>query len=74
MHNMTIEDEGEDVAATLEFENIGDPIELSDWNPATFEEFIQMHQQIQHGPTHEQLKEDLIEHQWAAKGDNSVGM
>ena len=74
MHNMIVEDEGEDAAAALEFENMGDPIQLPDQNPATFEEFIQMHQQIRHRPTHEQLKEDLIEHLWTVKGDNNVGM
>ena len=74
MHNMIVEDENEDAAAALEFENMGDPIQLPDQNPATFEEFIQMHQQIRHRPTHEQLKKNLIEHQWAVKGDNNVGM
>ena len=48
------------------------------WNVSTwvilFEEFIQMHQQIRHRTTHEKLKEGLIEHQWAVKGDNNVGM
>ena len=74
MHNMIIKDEGDDAAATLEFENMGGLIQLSDQKPATFEEFIQMHQQIRHQPTHGQLKEDLIEHHWAVKGHNSVGM
>ena len=54
MHNMIVEDEGDDTAAALEFENMGDPIQLPDQNLATFEEFIQMHQQIRHRPTHEQ--------------------
>ena len=48
MHNMIVEDEGDDIAATLKFENMGDPIQLPDQNPVTFEEFIQMHQQIRH--------------------------
>ena len=74
MHNMIVADEGENTARSLEFENMSDPIQLPDQNPATFEEFIQMHQQIRHRPTHEQLKEDLIEHQWAVKGDNNVEM
>ena len=74
MHNMIIEDEGEDVAVALEFENMGDPIWLPGQNPATSKEFIRMHQQIWQRPTHEQLKEDLIEYQWAIKGDNNVGM
>jgi hypothetical protein len=41
---MIVVDEGEDAVAALEFENMGDPIQFSDQNPATFEEFIQMHQ------------------------------
>jgi hypothetical protein len=41
---MIVKDEGEDATAALEFENMGDPIELPDQNPATFEQFIQMHQ------------------------------
>ena len=44
MHNMIVEDEGEDAAVGLEFENMGDPIELREQNPATFDEFVQMHQ------------------------------
>ncbi|EMS65762.1 FH protein interacting protein FIP2 [Triticum urartu] len=64
MHNMIVEDEGEDAAIALEFGNMGDPIELSDQNPATFDEFVQMHQQILYRATHEQLKEDLIEDLW----------
>ena len=51
MHNMIVEDEGDDVAATLEFENMSDPIKLSDQNLATFKEFVQMHHQIRHRAT-----------------------
>jgi hypothetical protein len=67
VHNMIVEDEGEDAAAGLEFENMCDPIKLPDKNLPTFEEFIQMHQQIQHRATHERLKEDIIEHLWRIK-------
>ena len=74
MHNMIVEDEADDAVTALEFENMSDPIQLPDQNPVTFEEFIQMHQQIRHRPTHGQLKEDLSEHQWAVKGHNNVGM
>ena len=63
MHNMIVEDENEDAAAALEFENMGDTIELPDQNPTTFKEFIQTRRQIRHRPTHQQPKEDLIEHQ-----------
>ena len=44
MHNMIVDDESDDAAAALEFENMGDRIQLPDQNSATFEEFIQMHQ------------------------------
>ena len=48
MHNMIVEDQGDVAAAALKFENMGDPIQLSDQNQATFEDFIKMHQQIRH--------------------------
>ena len=48
MHNMIVKDEGDATATTLKFENMDDPIQLPDQNPATFEEFIQTHQQIRH--------------------------
>ena len=41
MHNLIVEDEGDDVAVALEFENMGDPIQHPDWKLAPFEEFIQ---------------------------------
>ena len=66
MHNMIMEDECEDVAATLEFENMSDPIKLPYQNLATFDEFIQMTKTF----GIEQLKKDLIEHLWVIKGDN----
>ena len=44
MHTMIVEDEGEDGARGLEFKNMGDPIQLSHQNTATFDEFVQMHQ------------------------------
>ena len=73
MDNIIVEDEGDDVAAALELENMGDPIQLPDQSPTIFEEFIQMHQQFRHRPTREQLKKDLIEYQWAAKGEIMLG-
>lgn len=44
MHNMI--DEGDDAAGGLEFENMGDPIQLPRQNPDTFDEFVQMHQKF----------------------------
>lgn len=46
MHNMIVEDEGEDVVACLESENMGEPIELLEQNPTTFDEIVKMHKQI----------------------------
>ena len=40
MHNMIVQDEGEDVAGGLKFENMGDPIQLPNQNPTTFDEFV----------------------------------
>lgn len=39
MHNMIMKNEGEDAPACLVFENMGDPVELFDQNPAAFKEF-----------------------------------
>ena len=52
MHNMIVKDEGEDAVRGLEFENMSDPIQLSNQNPTMFDEFVQMHQQIQYRATH----------------------
>ena len=60
----------EDATATLEFEKMGDPVEHPEQNPATFDEFVEIYQQIRHRATPKKLKEDLIEHLWAIKGDN----
>ena len=35
-----------------------------------FEDFAQMHQQIRHEGTYEQLKNDPVEHLWVFEGDN----
>ena len=50
---MIVEDEGKDAAADFGFENMGNPnpMELHNQNSVTFEEFVQMHQQIRHRAT-----------------------
>ena len=40
MHDMIMKDEGEGADTTLEFENMGDCIELSEQNPDTFDELF----------------------------------
>ena len=72
IHNMIVEDEGEDAVIGLESENMSDPTELPNQNPITFNEFVQMHKKIRHQATHEQMKEDMIEHMWVVKANNIV--
>ena len=43
LHNMIVQDEGAGADGGLEFERMGDAIELPAQNPASFEEFVQMH-------------------------------
>ena len=43
MHNMIVKNKGEYVTGGLKFENMGNPIQLSNENPVTFEEFVHMH-------------------------------
>jgi hypothetical protein len=43
VHNMIMEDEGENVVGGLKFENMGDDIQLSHQKIATSDEFVQMH-------------------------------
>lgn len=74
MHNLIVEDEGNDTAVALEFEYMGDLMQLPNQNPATVKEFIQMYQQIRYRPSHQQLKNDQAKYQWAVKRENSVGM
>ena len=62
MHNMIVGDEDEGVAGNLDFENMANPIELLPSNPTTFDELVQMHQEIPQRATLEQLKENRIEH------------
>ena len=48
MHNMIVEDEDDVAAVSLEFENVGDPINLLDQNPTTLKKFVKRHQRIWH--------------------------
>jgi hypothetical protein len=57
MHNMIVEDEGFVVDPNDRFDYDGQPTR-------TLEEYIDAHIKIRSKETHEQLKEDLIEHLW----------
>ena len=51
MHNMTVEDKGEDAAAALDLRTWVIPIELSNQNLVVFGMFVQMHQKFRHRAT-----------------------
>ena len=46
IHNMIVEEEGHGVRHDLNFQNVGDHIQLREQNLMTFENFIQMHRHI----------------------------
>ena len=62
MHNMIVEDESFGVLHGLDSKKVGDPIQLPEQNPTTFEDFLQMHHQIRNQGTHVKLENDLVEH------------
>ena len=65
MHNMIVEDEGFVVDPNERFENGGENVEPTHGQPTrTLEEYIDAHRKIRNKETHEQLKEDLIQHLW----------
>jgi hypothetical protein len=63
MHNMIVEDEGV-VDPTEQFDFGGHNVEPSHDRNRTLDEFIAAHIRIRDKGTHQQLKEDLIEHIW----------
>lgn len=64
MHNMIIEDEGR-VDPKERFDDEDEDVEPQHGQPTrTLQEFIEAHQRIRDPETHDQLKEDLIEHLW----------
>jgi hypothetical protein len=65
MHNMIVEDEGFVVDPNERFEYGGENVEPTHGQPTrTLEEYIDAHRKIRNKETHEQLKEDLIQHLW----------
>ena len=42
-----------------------DPKDYEHRDPKVLEEFLKMHQEIEDKSTHEQLRNDLVEHLWA---------
>ena len=65
MHNMIVEDEGFIVDPHEGFDYGGDNVEPAHGRPTrTLDEYIAAHRKIRSKETHDQLKEDLIEHLW----------
>ena len=69
LHNMIIEDERED-EDDFNYNQEGtitkvlDPKDYEHRDPKVLEEFLKMHQEIEDKSTHEQLRNDLVEHLW----------
>jgi hypothetical protein len=67
LHNIIIEDER---GLDLEFfyDNVGTHVQPQR-NPDHIHAFLETHRKIEDASTHEQLRKDLIEHQWMLKGN-----
>ena len=69
LHNIIIEDERED-EDDFNYNQKGtvtkvlDPKDYEHRDPKVLEEFLKMHQEIEDKSTHEQLRNDLVEHLW----------
>ena len=70
MHNMIVEDEGDGVAQTHDFEAPGEQVEIpEDQDAAQLMNFLQMHQNLRDEQVHTQLLNDLVEHMWIHNGN-----
>jgi hypothetical protein len=70
LHNMIVEDEGEGVAQTNDFEAPGEQVEIpEDQDAAQLQNFLQMHQNLQNHQVHTHLLNDLVEHMWIHNGN-----
>ena len=65
LHNMIVEDEGDDVDLTNDFEAPREQVQiLKDPNVVPLMNFLQMHQNLRDHHVHAQLPSDLVEHMW----------
>ena len=70
LHNMIVEDEGDGVAQTNDFEAPGEQVEIpEDQDAAQLMNFLQMHQNLRNQQVHTQLLNDLVEHMWIHNGN-----
>ena len=69
LHNMIVEDEGDGVAQTNDFEAHGEKVEIpEDQDVAQLMNFLQMHQNLRDHHVHTQLLNDLVEHMYVFMG------
>ena len=62
---MIVEDEGDGVAQTNDFEAPGEQVEIpEDQDGARLMNFLKMHQNLQDHQVHVQLLNNLVEHMW----------
>ena len=65
LHNMIVEDEGDGVAQTNDFEAPGEQVQiLKDQDATHLMDFLQMHQNLRDHQVHARLLNDPMEHMW----------
>jgi hypothetical protein len=70
LYNMIVEDEGDGVAQTNDFEAPGEQVEIpKDQDATQLVNFLQMHQNLRDHQVHAQLLSDLVEHMWTHNGN-----
>jgi hypothetical protein len=71
LHNMIVEDEGDGVAQTNDFEALGEQVQIPENQDVNqLMNFLQMHPNLQDHQVHAQLLDDLVEHIWTHNGNN----
>jgi hypothetical protein len=64
LHNMTIEDEQDDFNYHQEVTRELPSEDYQNHDPLLLEEFLKIHQEIENRSSHEQLRNDIVEHLW----------
>jgi hypothetical protein len=64
LHNMTIEDEQDDFNYHQEVTRELPSEDYQNRDPLLLEEFLKIHQEIENRSSHEQLRNDIVEHLW----------
>jgi hypothetical protein len=64
LHNMIIEDEQDDFNYHQEVTRELPSEDYQNRDPLLLEEFLKIHQEIENRSSHEQLRNDIVEHLW----------